>query len=262
MNRRQALQITAAAVAAATVKTSSATTETAKSDRRTIAMLIYPQFTALDLVGPHHVFSALEGYKVELVAKTIAPVTSDLGLTLTPTMTLKDCPDELAVIFVPGGTTGTVKMMQDPDVLAFLKSRGEKSDYVTSVCTGALVLGAAGLLRGYKATTHWGAIDILKSLDAEPVRERVVRDRNRFTGGGVTAGIDFGLTVAAQLKDEQYAKWVQLVMEYAPAPPFKSGSPQEADKELTAMTEAMFVPFVNSATAAAQRAKAAWKEQS
>lgn len=179
-------------------------------------------------------------------------------MAIKPTMTFKDCPDELAVLFVPGGTTGTVKMMGDEEVLNFLRSRGEKSDYVTSVCTGSLVLGAAGLLRGYKATTHWGAVDVLKVLGAEPVRERVVADRNRFTGGGVTAGIDFGLTVAAKLKDEKYAKWVQLVMEYAPSPPFKSGTPAEAGAEMTKMTEAMFVPFTKSATDAAEKARAGW----
>ena len=218
----------------------------------------YPQFTALDLVGPHQVFAALEGYKVELAWKTTDLVPSDSGLTIKPTMTLKDCPEELAVLFVPGGTMGTVRMMGDRDVLGFLKSRGEKSDYVTSVCTGSLVLGAAGLLRGYKATTHWGAMDILKVLGAEPTKERVVQDRNRFTGGGVTAGIDFGLTVAARLKGENYAKRVQLIMEYAPAPPFKCGTPMEAGAELTKMTEAMFAPFTKSATAAAEKAKAGW----
>ena len=213
---------------------------------------------ALDLVGPHHIFSALQGFTVQLVWKTTDLITSDMGLTIKPTMTLKDCPEELAVLFVPGGTASTVKMMEDPEVLAFLKSRGEKADYITSVCTGSLVLGAAGLLRGYKATTHWLAHDVLKTLGAEPVKERVVRDRNRVTGGGVTAGIDFGLTLAAQLNDEKYAKRVQLVMEYAPAPPFKSGTPAEAGEELTKAVEERFAPFVKSATSAAEKAKASW----
>ncbi len=258
MNRREAIQVAGAVMTAAALASSSEAADKPAAKRKTIAMLLYPQFTALDLVGPHHVFSALEGYKVELLWKTMDPVSSDFGMAIKPTMAFKDCPEELAVLFVPGGTTGTVKMMGDEDVLKFLRSRGEKSDYVTSVCTGSLVLGAAGLLRGYKATTHWGAIDILKVLGAEPVKERVVQDRNRFTGGGVTAGIDFGLTVAAKLKDEKYAKWVQLVMEYSPAPPFKSGTPAEAGAELTKMTEAMFVPFTKSATAAAEKAKVGW----
>lgn len=257
MNRREVMQVVGAAMTGALASPSEAADKPA-AKRKTIAMLLYPQFTALDLVGPHHVFSALEGYKVELLWKTTDPVSSDFGMVIKPTMTFKECPEELAVLFVPGGTTGTVKMMSDEEVLKFLKTRGEKSDYVTSVCTGSLVLGAAGLLRGYKATTHWGAIDILKVLGAVPVRERVVEDRNRFTGGGVTAGIDFGLTVAAKLKDEQYAKWVQLVMEYTPAPPFKSGTPAEAGPELTKATAAMFAPFSRAADAAAERAKASW----
>jgi cyclohexyl-isocyanide hydratase len=149
-------------------------------------------------------------------------------------------------------------MMEDAEVLAFLKSRAEKSDYVTSVCTGSLVLGAAGLLKGYKATCHWGARDILKVLGAEPVDERVVWDRNRVTGGGVTAGIDFGLSLAARLKDENYAKAVQLMMEYEPVPPFKAGSPASAGPELTTFMRVMFVPFLKSARAAAEKAKAGW----
>ncbi|MEM9266442.1 MAG: DJ-1/PfpI family protein [Cyanobacteria bacterium P01_F01_bin.13] len=158
-------------------------------------MLVYPGFTALDLIGPHHIFSVLDGYEVHLVWKTKELVTSDTGLSIQPTLIIDECPEELAVLFIPGGTSGTVKMMQDADILSFLRSR--HSDYVTSVCTGSLVLGAAELLRGYKATSHWGALEILKTLGAEPKTDRVVEDRNRLTGGGVTAGIDFGLTLAA-----------------------------------------------------------------
>lgn len=258
MNRREALQVAGSVLAGSALSAELEGAQKPVVTRKTIAMLLYPQFTALDLVGPHHVLSALEGYKVELLWKTTDPVVSDLGLTIKPTMSLKDCPEDLAVLFVPGGTTGTLKMMEDEEVLSFLKARGEKSEFVTSVCTGALVLGAAGLLRGYKATTHWGAIDLLKPLGATPVKERVVQDRNRFTGGGVTAGIDFGLTLAAKLKGEEYAKWVQLVMEYAPAPPFKSGTPDDAGAALTKMTEAMFVPFTKAAASAAEKAKSRW----
>ncbi|MEM9216570.1 MAG: DJ-1/PfpI family protein [Cyanobacteria bacterium P01_F01_bin.150] len=221
-------------------------------------MLLYPGFTALDLVGPHHVFSALEGYDVQLVWKTSDLVTSDTGLSLKPTMTLQDCPEELAILFIPGGTSGTVAMMQDADVLSFVRSRGEWAEYVTSVCTGSLVLGAAGLLQGYDATSHWGALDILKSLGATPKTERVVCDRNRVTGGGVTAGIDFGLTLAAQIKGDRYAQGIQLIMEYAPKPPFNSGTPDTASEELTTMAKAMFVPFLQAANDAAIAASAAW----
>src|SRR5262249_62389408 len=132
----------------------------------------FPGLTALDLVGPHQVFSVLQGYQVQLVWKTTELVTSDRGLSVKPTMTLKDCPEELAVLFVPGGMAGTLKMMEDAEVLAFLKSRAEKADHVTSVCTGSLVLGAAGLLKGYKATSHWAARAILKLLEAEPLEQR------------------------------------------------------------------------------------------
>jgi cyclohexyl-isocyanide hydratase len=227
-------------------------------ERKMIAMVVYPDFTALDLVGPHQVFSGLEGYDVKLVWKNTDLVRSDSGLTLKPDLTFQDCPQQVSILFVPGGTRGTVQAMQDPDVLAFVKSRGEKAEYVTSVCTGSLVLGAAGLLRGYKATTHWGATEVLQELGAEVVQQRMVMDRNRLTGGGVTAGIDFGLTLAAKLKGEKVAQRIQLVMEYAPAPPFKSGSPAEAGPEFTAQTRTRFAPFVQAATAAAKKAKAAW----
>ncbi|MEM8611739.1 MAG: DJ-1/PfpI family protein [Cyanobacteria bacterium P01_H01_bin.105] len=219
------------------------------NNQKIIALLLYPGFTALDLVGPHHIFSVLDGYEVHLVWKTKELVTSDTGLSIQPTLTIDECPEELAVLFVPGGTSGTVEMMQDEEILSWLRSR--RPNYITSVCTGALILGAAGLLQGYKATTHWIALDLLKTLGAEPVANRIVEDRNRFTGGGVTAGIDFGLALAAKLKDERYAQWVQLVMEYSPQPPFQSGSPNEASEELTTMSRQMFEPFLQAAAAAA-----------
>src|SRR5262249_23333494 len=173
-------------------------------------------------------------------------------------MTFKECPDEVALLFVPGGTTGTLTMMGDAEVLAFLKARGAKAGYVTSVCTGSLVLGAAGLLRGYKATSHWVARDLLADLGAEPGDARVVWDRNRVTGAGVTAGIDFGLAVAAKLTDEKYAKALQLLAEYDPQPPFRSGSPKQADADVTRQVRAMAVPFVALARAAARKAKRSW----
>lgn len=259
MNRREMLQTAGLAVAAVTgLPQCAAADDKPATKRNVIALLLYPEFTALDLVGPHHIFSSLDGFDVQLIWKTRDAVTSDTGLSIKPTMTFQDCPDELALLFVPGGTTGTIKMMGDAEVLAFLKSRGEKAGYVTSVCTGSLVLGAAGLLRGYKATSHWVARDVLAVLGAEPVDERVVWDRNRVTGGGVTAGIDFGLSLATQLKDEEYAKAVQLRMEYDPSPPFKSGSPKQADSKLTIHMQEMFAPFVQSARAAAEKARSAW----
>lgn len=257
MNRREVIQAAGAAVALSTCHSILAE-EKPPPLRKTIAMLVYPEFTALDLVGPHHVFSLLEGYQVQLVWRSLDSVTSDTRMTIKPTMTFEECPADPAVLFVPGGTTGTLKMMQDDDVLAFLGSRAKAAEYVTSVCTGSLVLGAAGLLRGYKATTHWGARDVLKTLGSQPVDERVVWDRNRVTGGGVTAGIDFGLSLAARLKGEVYAKGVQLMMEYSPSPPFQSGTPSEAGSDLTAQLKAMFAPFVNSATSAAEKVRSRW----
>ena len=220
-----------------------------------ILMLVYPKFTALDLVGPQHVFSLLgPEFKTQLVWKDTKEVVSDTGIPIRPTMAFKDCPEDPAVIFVPGGTEGTLAVMEDKEVREFLAGRGAKAKFVTSVCTGSLVLGAAGLLKGYKATSHWLTLDTLKAFGAEPVAERVVVDRNRVTGAGVTAGIDFGLTLAAKLKDEKYAQAVQLMMEYDPKPPFpKDGTPKTADADNVKMLRAMTVPFQTKLDAAAKR---------
>jgi cyclohexyl-isocyanide hydratase len=148
--------------------------------------------------------------------------------------------------------------MQDAATLAFVADRGARARYVTSVCTGALVLGAAGLLRGYRAATHWYVMDTLPLLGAVPVHERVVSDRNRMTGGGVTAGIDFGLALLAQLRDAEYARRVQLVIEYAPAPPFNAGSPDSAGEALTEDVLARRKPLIDAARSAAQAAAGRW----
>jgi cyclohexyl-isocyanide hydratase len=198
-----------------------------------IAMLVYPGFIPLDLFGPHAFFAALGNVQVHLVWKTQDTVMGSGGIPIQPTTTLKECPEDLAVLFVPGGLEGTTAIMNDPEVIGFLQDRGNQAQYVTSVCTGSLALGAAGLLRGYQATSHWTVRDLLPLLGAEPVAQRVVEDRNRLTGGGVTAGIDFGLRIAARLRDEQYAKMLQLVFEYDPQPPFQAGSPEGAGAELT-----------------------------
>jgi cyclohexyl-isocyanide hydratase len=191
-----------------------------------VGMVLFPNVTQLDLTGPYEVFARLPGAKVFLVAATEAPVRSERGLTIAPDTTFENAP-ELEVLFVPGGP-GVDAMMEDEVLLQFLRARAARARYVTSVCTGALVLGAAGLLQGYRATTHWLSLELLALFGAEPVDERVVIDRNRITGGGVTAGIDFGLTVAAELFGQQVAQEVQLILEYSPAPPFSSGSPNHA----------------------------------
>lgn len=210
-----------------------------------IAFLAYPQFTALDLVGPHYMLAGLMGANVHIVAKTSDPIVSDQKLVLTPSATYETCPRDLDIICVPGGTTGTLAAMQDADTLSFLRDRGARAKLVTSVCTGGLLLGAAGLLKGYKATTHWLTRDLLKEFGAEPTDARVVIDRNRITGAGVTAGLDFGLSIVARLRDVDYAKAMQLLAEYHPEPPFDAGTPQRAGAPTTKLLHDMFVPFVD-----------------
>ncbi|MDX2158971.1 MAG: DJ-1/PfpI family protein [Hyphomicrobiaceae bacterium] len=219
-----------------------------------IAFLAYPQFTALDLVGPHYMLGNLMGATTHIVARTREPVVSDMKLAIVPTATFDECPKDLDIICVPGGTAGTLAAMQDEATIAFLKDRGSRAKFVTSVCTGSLLLGAAGLLRGYKATSHWVTRDILRIFGAEPVDQRVVIDRNRMTGGGVTAGLDFGLSLVAKLRDADYAKALQLLAEYQPAPPFDAGTPAKAGAEATGMMTAMFDQFVKDARAAAEAA--------
>ena len=208
-----------------------------------IAMLVYPKMTALDLVGPHHMFSALMGAKVHLVAKSLNPVTSDTGLTITPTTTFADCPRDLTVLFTPGGTTGTLAAAADPETRAFMADRGARAKYVTSVCTGSLILGAAGLLKGYRATSHWVARDLLADFGAIPTDQRVVRDRNRVTGAGVTSGLDFGLTMVGELRDRFYAECTQLVAEYDPHPPYDSGSIHTAPAKVRESMSPLFDSF-------------------
>lgn len=220
-----------------------------------IAMLVYPAFTALDLVGLHQFLAALGNVQVHLVWKTKDIVVSDSGLPIQPTATLKECPENVDILFVPGGLRGTTTLMNDLEVIDFLHDRGQRAKYVTSVCTGSLVLGAAGLLQGYRATSHWTMRDLLLLLGAEPVAARVVEDRNRITGGGVTAGIDFGLRLAARLRDEPYAKMLQLILEYDPQPPFHAGSPESAEMELTEHVRTRFAAEVEVARQAALAAQ-------
>ena len=205
-------------------------------DRITVGLLLFPEMTQLDMTGPYEVFASMPRTTVEVVWKTLEPVTTGGGLRMLPTTTIAACP-RLDVICVPGGP-GQVALMQDAEVLDFLRRQAETCRFVTSVCTGSLVLGAAGLLRGYRATSHWLSLDQLALLGAIPVAERIVRDRNRITGGGVTSGIDFALFVAAQLFGEEVAKEIQLRIEYDPAPPFNAGSPRTADPALVAALSA------------------------
>lgn len=201
-----------------------------------IGLLLFPRLTQLDLTGPFEVFANTPGAEVHLLWKTLEPVRAITGMAIVPDTTLAECP-QLDVICVPGGS-GVAEVMEDPEVLDFLRRQAAGARYITSVCTGALVLGAAGLLRGKHATTHWGSHDFLKTLGAIPTQGRVVRDGNIFTGGGVTAGIDFALTLVAEMCGPDVAQSIQLQIEYAPEPPFASGSPETAPASVLEMARA------------------------
>ena len=219
-----------------------------------IGLLVFPRVTQLDLTGPVQVFSSVPGAKVHLIWKRIEPVPSDSVLTLTPTVTFADCP-QLDVLCVPGGF-GTDELLNDEEVLDFLRRQAESAKYITSVCTGSLVLGAAGLLKGYRAATHWSAMEALALLGATPTRTRVCIDRNRITGGGVTAGIDFALTLVSMLVDRTTAEAIQLRLEYNPAPPFNAGSPETAPPEVLALMKERIAPSQARRIEAAKRAAA------
>ncbi len=216
-----------------------------------IGMVIFPGMTALDFSGPLEVFGRIPDTKVHVLAKTLEPVRSDLGFHETPTMRMADAP-KLDLLFVGGGP-GSTTMMEDEEMVDFFRSRAPGAQWITSVCTGALILGAAGLLRGYRAATHWAAMGVLPLLGATPVDERVVVDRNRITGGGVTAGIDFGLVVAAEMRGEEAARKIQLMIEYDPAPPFNGGSPRTEAPGLVQSVREQMVPGTQARLAAAGR---------
>jgi cyclohexyl-isocyanide hydratase len=201
-----------------------------------IGLLAFPNVQQLDLTAPYEVFAMIPGATVHLVAAGLDPIRSATGLVLAPTVTMAACP-VLDVLCVPGGV-GVNALMTDPVVLAFVRERAKTARFVTSVCTGALVLGAAGLLRGRRATTHWASLDLLAAFGATPVAERVVRDGNLVTGGGVTAGIDFALALAAELVGQGEAEAIQLGLEYAPAPPFDAGTPDTAPPPVLAAARA------------------------
>ncbi len=201
-----------------------------------IGLLVFPRVQQLDLTGPYEVFASWPEARVHLVGKSRDSVASSTGLTLTPTTTYADCPP-LDVICVPGGV-GVNALMRDEETLSFIRARAKGARFVTSVCTGALVLGAAGLLRGKRATTHWASLDLLSAFGAIAAKARVVRDGELMTGGGVTAGIDFALTLVAELAGRDAAEAIQLNFEYAPEPPFAAGSPETARPEIVARVRA------------------------
>jgi cyclohexyl-isocyanide hydratase len=201
-----------------------------------IGFVLFPNVTQLDFTGPLQVLSRVPGAEVHLIWKRIEPLTSDTVLTFLPTTTFADCP-QLDVICVPGGA-GADDAMLDEEILAFLRKQAAGARYITSVCTGALVLGSAGLLKGYRAATHWSARPFLSRFGATLDTSRVCVDRNRVTGGGVTAGIDFALTLVSLMFDRKTAEMIQLGIEYNPAPPFDAGSPESAPADVvSALTE-------------------------
>jgi cyclohexyl-isocyanide hydratase len=205
-----------------------------------IGILIFPRVQQLDLTGPYEVFASMPAANVHLVWKDRSAITSATGLVLAPTMTFAECPT-LDVLCIPGGG-GVNALLEDAEVLDFVRAQAARARYVTSVCSGSLVLGAAGLLRGRRATTHWLSHDFLAKFGAIPVHGRVVRDGNLITAGGVTAGIDFGLAVVAELAGQAQAEAIQLALEYAPQPPFRAGTPDEAPPAVLAAVRKQMAP--------------------
>lgn len=196
-----------------------------------IGFLVYPDVIQLDVMAAYQVLAFPPNTTIHLFWKTLTPITSNEGLIITPTTTLDNCPT-LDIICVPGGGIGQIEVMKDKEILNFLQHKSTKAKYITSVCTGSLILAAANLLQGYKATCHWAFRDQLAMLGVEVIPERVVIDRDRITGAGVTSGIDFGLTLLNLICGEDTAKMAQLMMEYNPQPPFNAGTPETAGKEI------------------------------
>jgi putative intracellular protease/amidase len=225
------------------------------ANRPRVGMLIHPDMILLDLTGPLTVFNILQA-DVHLIGKTPQPVMTDVRLPVAPTANFDTAPKSLDVLFVPGGLKGTVDAMKDQATVDFLKAQGAAAGMVTSVCTGSLLLGAAGLLKGYHATSHWYVRDLLPLMGATVQKDRVVQDRNRITGGGVTAGIDLALTIAAKLAGEDAAKRVQLLIEYDPKPPFNAGSPENAGSALAGEVLGRRQGLIREAEAAAKAAGA------
>jgi putative intracellular protease/amidase len=251
MTRRTIMTAASAALASVTAARASPASGAAASDllqpgREDIAMLLYPGMTALDFVGPHHFLGMMPGARMHLVTTQadLRPVPSDLGMGIQPTTTMADCPGDLAVLFAPGGIGGTLAAARDRRVLEFMRERGERARYVTSVCTGSLILGAAGLLRGRRATSHFSVVPQLAQFGAIPDRRRVVRDGKVITGAGVSAGLDFGATLVAELRGAPLAEFEVLMSEYAPEPPFQGGRPETARPEIARLVDEVLVGLV------------------
>ena len=278
LNRRDALRLLALATAAGAIPQSLCAAETnatpaasnplhihpqqqLRMGSEQIAILVYPEFTALDALGPHYFLAGMMGAAVRFVAKTLDPVpcegASKGGFCVKPQLTFGDCPAELDLLLVPGGLTGTFAAIEDKPTIKFLKSRDTKTKLIGSVCTGSLVLGAAGLLKGRKATSHWQTLEVLKDVGATPVAERVVFDgTDRVTAAGVSAGLDLGLELVRRYRGDFYAKGLQLLGEYDPHPPFpRGGNPKTADPTAVNMLNMMHAPLVEKFKEAVAHAK-------
>lgn len=209
-----------------------------------ILMFIYPDMTTLDLMGPLQTWKTWPDAEFQIVAQTKGVVETDTALSVVATHDFLDAWEKPDVLFVPGGAAGTMELLNNETALTFLADRGKQAQWVTSVCSGSLVLGAAGLLKGYIATSHWLVRDMLFNFGATPVSDRWVIDRNRASGGGVTAGIDFGLALMAEVCGEKVAREAQLSMEYSPQPPFESGTPEESLPETVEAVKARFAELI------------------
>ena len=206
-------------------------TDTSQPAKLKVAMLVYPRLTLLDLAGPQSLWAMHA--ETHLVWENLTPVETDTSLTLQPTHSFDTCPTDIDILCIPGGF-GAWDVINNPAAMKFLERAGAEARFVTGICFGTIIMAAAGLLDGYNAATHWASYPMLEALGVNGVRERVVVDRNRITGGSVTAGVDFGLTVLSKLRGETVAKATQLLIEYNPKPPFTCGTPDQAGAELTA----------------------------
>ena len=214
-----------------------------------IAMLVYPGMTALDLMGPYHFLAGMPGATVHLVTNQpdLRPVPSDLGLAIQPTVTMANCPRDVTLLFTPGGTVGTLAAARDKATVDFMRDRAERAQFVTSVCTGSLILGMAGVLRGKRATSHWSVVPQLAQFGATPVSERIVTDGKVTTAAGVSAGLDFGVALLAQLRGKPFAEAAMLIAEYEPEPPFPGGSLETARPEIAGVASTMLGGFIEDA---------------
>jgi cyclohexyl-isocyanide hydratase len=220
-----------------------------------ILILIYPGFTAIDAIGPEYILSGMMGATVRLVAKTATPLKSESGIEFVPHLTFADCSRKPTLFIVPGGVAGTIAAIEDPATVGFIREVGGASKIAGSVCTGSLLLGSAGLLQGYAATSHWQTLDLLRLVGADPKNKRVVFDRNRVTGAGVTAGLDFALELVKYFRGDFYAKGMQLLAQYDPQPPFPGGGdPKTADPAVVALLNEMHMPLVDKFSNAINKA--------